>query len=137
MKGNSPIQKTQRADGVQTIILTKLTSITWRNVFNIRKHLDSGYAFQSTDEQILDIREPFRFSSTALGFSICRNKSLIIAPNVSSQFLHEIINGYSRDVRYTNATIHKLPLIEYEASITRIYVCCIYFSREFVLLSVH
>ena len=67
MKGNSPIQETQRADGVQTIIFTKMTSITWRNIFNIRKLLDSGYAFQYTDEQISDTREPSDFRLQLLG----------------------------------------------------------------------
>ena len=61
MKGNSTIQETQRADGVQTIIFTKLTSLTWKNVFNSGKLLDFGYTFQSTDEQISDIREPSDF----------------------------------------------------------------------------
>ena len=51
----------QRADGVLTIIFTKLTSLTWKNVFNSRKLLDFGYAFQSTDEQISDIRETSDF----------------------------------------------------------------------------
>ena len=99
MKVNSPIEETQqKTDGVQTIIFTKLASLT-RNDFNSRKLLDFGYECQSADEQISDIREPSDFRLQHLVFSIGRNKSLNIAPNVSSQFLHETINGYSRDVR--------------------------------------
>ena len=59
MKENSPIQ--EKKDGAQTIIFTKLTSLTWRNVFNSGKLLNFGYAFQSTDEQTSDIREPSEF----------------------------------------------------------------------------
>ena len=95
MKGNSPIQETQKADGVQTIIYTKLTQLTWRNVFIGRKLLDYGYAFQSTDEQISDIREPSLFRLQHWVFSIVRNENVNVAPNVSSQFLLEAkINGF-------------------------------------------
>ena len=129
MKRNNPKQETQRADGVGTIIFTKLTSITWRNIFNIRNFLDFGYAFQSTDGQLSDIREPSDFRLQHWVFSLGRNKSLNIAPHVSSQFPNETINDYSRDVRYSNAVIYKMSLVEYEASNTKIYVYCIYFSR--------
>ena len=97
MEVNSPIQETQKTDGVQTIIFTQLASLT-RNDFNSRK-LDFGYECQSADEQISDIREPSDFRLQHWVFSKGRNKSLNIAPNMSSQFLHETINGYSRDVR--------------------------------------
>ena len=97
MKVNSPIQEThKKTDGVQTIIFTLLASLT-RNDFD--RKLDFGYECQSADEQISDIREPSDFRLQHWVFSIGRNESLNIAPNMSSQFLHETINGYSREVR--------------------------------------
>ena len=82
--------------------------------FDSRKLLDFEYAFQSTDEQKSDIRDPFEFRLHLRVFSMGRIKSIQIALKVSSQSLHEtIINGYSRDVRYTNATIYKISLVEY------------------------